>query len=49
MSNPSLIKLPSAFLPLAMSLAALAIVLLHLVRFGTAREARVLSGQGNRR
>ncbi len=32
-------KRPSAFLPLAMSLTALAIVLLHVARFGTAREA----------
>jgi len=32
-------KRPSAFLPVAMSLAALAIVIIHIVRFGTAREA----------
>ena len=32
-------KRPSAWIPIAMSLAALAIVLLHIVRFGTAREA----------
>jgi len=29
---------PSAFAPLAMSFAALATVLLHVIRFGTARE-----------
>jgi len=33
-----MIKQPSAFLPLAMSLAALATVLLHLARFGVVRE-----------
>ena len=32
-------KRPSAFLPVLMSLAALAIVIIHIVRFGTAREA----------
>jgi hypothetical protein len=32
-------KRPSAFLPVAMSLAALTIVIVHIVRFGTAREA----------
>ena len=31
-------KRPSAFLPVVMSLAALAIVIIHIVRFGTARE-----------
>ncbi len=30
---------PSAWLPIAMSLAALAVVLVHLAAFGTAREA----------
>jgi len=34
-----LLKNPSAFLPLAMSLAALATVLLHVAFFGTARQA----------
>ena len=32
-------KRPSAWGPIAMSLIALAIVILHIVRFGTAREA----------
>jgi hypothetical protein len=35
---PRIIKQPSAYLPVAMSLAALATVLLHVARFGTARE-----------
>ncbi len=39
MNRFTLIKRPSAFLPLAMSLVALAIVLVHLARFGAAREA----------
>jgi hypothetical protein len=39
MNRSTLIRQPSAFLPLAMSLAALAIVLIHLARFGAAREA----------
>jgi DNA-binding CsgD family transcriptional regulator len=34
-----LIKSPSAFLPLAMSLAALAVVLTHVALFGAARQA----------
>ena len=34
-----MIKKPSAFLPVAMSLAALAIVLIHVAIFGAAREA----------
>jgi hypothetical protein len=34
-----MIRRPSAFLPVVMSLAALAIVIIHIVRFGTAREA----------
>ena|ERR1700737_2008554 len=34
----SLMKHPSAFLPLAMSLAALALVLGHLAMFGAVRE-----------
>jgi len=32
-------KRPSAFVPVAMSLAALAIVLVHIIKFGTARQA----------
>ena len=32
-------KRPSAWIPVAMSLIALAIVLIHIARFGTAREA----------
>lgn len=32
-------KRPSAFLPVMMSLAALAIVIIHILRFGAAREA----------
>ena len=32
-------KRPSAWVPVLMSLSALAIVLIHIVRFGTAREA----------
>ena len=39
MNRSTLLKQPSAFLPLAMSFLALAIVLVHLARFGTAREA----------
>jgi hypothetical protein len=35
----TLIKQPSAFLPPAMSIAALATVLVHVALFGTAREA----------
>ena len=35
----SAFKKTSAWVPVAMSLAALAIVLIHIVRFGTAREA----------
>jgi hypothetical protein len=38
MSVSKLVKNPSAFVPPAMSLAALATVLLHVARFGTARE-----------
>jgi hypothetical protein len=34
----SLLKKPSAFIPVAMSLAALATVLIHIILFGTARE-----------
>jgi hypothetical protein len=35
----SIIKRPSAFLPLAMSLTALTLVLVHITIFGAAREA----------
>ena len=38
-SFPTMIKRPSAFLPVAMSLAALAVVLGHVAMFGAAREA----------
>ena len=38
MYNVSAMKQPSAFLPVVMSLAALAIVIIHILRFGTARE-----------
>lgn len=37
--NISTLKKPSALLPLAMSFAALAVVLVHVARFGAAREA----------
>src|SRR5664279_1776315 len=39
MTIPTMLKKPSAFLPVAMSLAALAVVLVHIAIFGTAREA----------
>ncbi|MGD0752479.1 MAG: hypothetical protein ABSA23_13870 [Anaerolineales bacterium] len=39
MKFSSMLKKPSAFLPVAMSLAALATVLIHITLFGTAREA----------
>jgi hypothetical protein len=39
MTFPTIIKKPSAFLPVAMSFAALAIVLAHVAIFGPAREA----------
>jgi len=35
----SLSKKPSAFLPMAMSLVALAVLLVHILRFGVVREA----------
>ena len=35
----AIIKRPSAFLPLAMSLTALTLVLVHIAIFGAAREA----------
>jgi len=34
-----MIKRPSAFVPVAMSLAALALVVVHIITSGTAREA----------
>jgi hypothetical protein len=37
-SVPDTLKRPSAFLPIAMSLLALAIVLFHIAMHGTARE-----------
>jgi hypothetical protein len=37
--NAESIKRPSAWIPVVMSLAALAIVIIHIVRFGAAREA----------
>ena len=39
MNRSTLIKQPSGFLPVAMSFVALATVLVHLARFGAAREA----------
>ena len=39
MTAPFVFKKPSAFLPVAMSLAALAIVLVHIIISGTARQA----------
>ena len=39
MKVTTLLKQPSAFLPVAMSLAALATVLVHVAAFGAAREA----------
>jgi hypothetical protein len=39
MHATTVMKQPSAFLPVAMSLAALATVLVHIVLFGAAREA----------
>ncbi len=39
MTLPAIIKKPSAFLPVAMSLAALVVVLFHVAIFGVAREA----------
>lgn len=37
--NISILKKPSAFLPVTMSFAALAAVLVHVAMFGVAREA----------
>ena len=39
MNLPTMMKKPSAFLPVAMSLAALATVVGHIAMFGAAREA----------
>jgi hypothetical protein len=39
MTVPILLRKPSAFAPVAMSLAALALVLLHIALHGTARQA----------
>ena len=39
MNIPTMIKKPSAFLPVAMSLGALGVVLGHVVLFGAGREA----------
>ena len=39
MTIPTILRKPSAFLPLAMSLIALAVVLVHIAVFGAAREA----------
>lgn len=39
MNFTSMIKKPSAFLPLGMSLAALATVIIHIILFGVARQA----------
>ena len=38
MTLPRMMKQPSAFLPVAMSLGALATVLFHVARFGAVRE-----------
>ena len=39
MNFPANIKRPSAFVPVAMSLAALAVVVIHIIMSGTARQA----------
>lgn len=39
MTFPILLKKPSAFLPVALSLTALGVVLIHLAAFGVVREA----------
>jgi hypothetical protein len=39
MKFSSMLKKPAAFLPVAMSLAALATVLVHIILFGMARQA----------
>ena len=37
--HASLIRRPSAWLPMALSLAGLSLVLIHVVRYGVVREA----------
>ena len=37
--NVTIIRRPTAWIPVAMSMAALATVLIHIARFGIAREA----------
>jgi hypothetical protein len=39
MNFPTLMKRPSAFLPVALSFASLAMVLVHVLMFGAVREA----------
>ncbi len=39
MNSLAMLKRPSAFLPVAMSLSALAVVLCHIAVYGAAREA----------
>lgn len=39
MNLPTIVKQPSAFLPVAMSFLALIVVLGHIIMFGVAREA----------
>jgi hypothetical protein len=39
MTVPILLRKPSGFLPVGMSLAALVVVLAHIAMFGTARQA----------
>ena len=39
MTIPTVFRKPSDFLPVAMSIAALAVVMVHVVIFGAAREA----------
>ena|SRR5438270_5453882 len=39
MTLPNLISKPSAFVPMAMSFAALGVVVVHVAMFGAAREA----------
>jgi hypothetical protein len=39
MNSPSIFRQPSAFIPVVMSLAALATVVIHVAMFGTARQA----------
>ena len=39
MTTPIMLRKPSAFLPVGMSLAALAVVFIHIALHGTARQA----------